>query len=118
MVNRESILARKLGTEPVEVPEWGGSVIVRALNATEYLGVVQRIKDDSARAVYHMIVACTFDANGARIFKDEDAATLEADQPYSVIERLIEPILRLNPQKDTAAGNSATPPSDSSTASR
>lgn len=109
MLNRDSILSRKLPTQTVPMPEWGGSVVVRRLTATEYLALVQRIKDDSGRAVYHWICAATFDDAGNRIFTDDDAATIEQREDYVVVERLIEAILRLNPQKEDAAKNSQTP---------
>lgn len=105
-MNRESILARKLPTETVPMPEWDGAVVVRRLTATEYLALVGRIKGDSGRAVYHWITAATFDETGNRMFTDDDAATIEQREDYVVIERLIEAILRLNPQKETAQGNS------------
>lgn len=105
MLNRESILARKLKTKTVPVPEWNGQVVVRALSAPEYLDLVAKLKDDTGRAVYWWIVRATFDETGKRIFADEDVATLEVDQPYTVIERLIEEVLKLNPQKEVAAKN-------------
>lgn len=105
MLTREAILQRRLPTETVPMPEWGGSVVLRRLTATEYLALVQRIKGDSGRAVYHWIAAATFDEAGNRIFTDDDAATIEQREDYVVVERLIEAILKLNPQKETAAGN-------------
>lgn len=104
MITRDSILNRKLPQETVEVPEWDGSVVVRSLTAGEYLKLVQRMKDDTDRAVYHWIAAATFDEEGNRLFSDEDVPALEG-QPYSVTERLLSVIMRLNPQKDAAAGN-------------
>src|SRR4051794_30465732 len=118
MLNRESILTRKLPQETVAVPEWGdgATVIVRALSAPEVLAVLKRIQADAERQAFHWIVAATFNSDGARIFNDEDAEAIEQSQQFTVVERLLETILRLNPQKDVAAKNSVTPPSDSSTA--
>jgi hypothetical protein len=105
MLNRDAILNRKLPSENIPIPEWDGSVVVRRLTATEYLALVQRIKGDSGRAVYHWIAAATFDDAGNRIFQDDDAAKIESTEDYVVVERLIEAILKLNPQKDVAAKN-------------
>ncbi len=105
MISRDLILSRTLPTETVVMPEWSGSVVVRRLTATEYLALVQRIKADSDRAVFHWICAATFDESGSRVFTDDDAVTIEKREDFVVVERLIEAILRLNPQKEAAAKN-------------
>jgi len=104
MISRDTIINLKLPEEVVEVPEWGGKVLIRALTAGQYLSLVKRMQADTERAIYHWIVVSCLDENGNRLFTDDDVAIAER-QPFSITERLIAAIMRLNPQKDEAAKN-------------
>ena len=89
-LNREQILAQKeLRTETVQVPEWGGEVIVRELMASEadlfesQLALLRETsqngnsKTANTAAFRAKIVslACV-DESGSRLFKDSDVEEL------------------------------------------
>jgi hypothetical protein len=111
MIDREAILRIKRPQRTVDIPDWNGSVTVRAITAGEYLALVQKMKDDKDHAVFLWIIAAACNDDGSPLFKDDDLTFLEG-QPYKVIEALLEPILELNPQKDVAAKNLKTLPQD------
>lgn len=84
-LTRDDILAAtELDREEVEVPEWGGVVMVRALTAAERddfeasciesKGKSQGLTYQNLRA--KLVVRSLVDAEGTRIFKDGDAAAL------------------------------------------
>ena len=104
MLNRDQILqARELPTEDVEVPEWGGTVTVKALTAAERDGYEasmiegkgkgQRVSMKNVRA--RLCVRCMINGDGGRIFSDDDAEQL-GQQPASALDRVYEVAARLN----------------------
>ena len=85
MLTREQILAaQELKTDTVEAPEWGGTVIVRELPAAERLaffadlealkGTDERQNNLLASALF--VCRTVIDAEGKRVFQDEDAEPL------------------------------------------
>lgn len=84
-LSRDQILeVEDLDIEEVEVPEWGGSVLIKALSGTErdaYEASVsvfrgnERLPDvENARA--KLVVRVVVDDEGNRIFQDEDIAVV------------------------------------------
>ena len=104
LLTREQILARKgdLPREVVPVPLWGGDVIVRALTAKErdeyeVSNLVKKGKNyeqNFANMRARLVVRCTIDEAGARLFNDKDVDALgdllgaAVDTVYSVAARL------------------------------
>jgi hypothetical protein len=85
MLNREAILAQsKLPTEEVSVPEWGGSVTVRALTGAQRdafeAGCIQQRGKKTERNLNNLrarlVALSVVDADGKRLFSDADAAAL------------------------------------------
>lgn len=113
-------------TERVEVPEWGGDVIVRSLTGVErdsYEASMSIQKGDKfvpnpvgARA--RLVVRATIDEDGARLFTDADATKL-GEKNAAVLDRLWDKIAELSGMTDKAVadaeGNSETDQSDGST---
>lgn len=102
-LTRDLILAADdLKTEKVSVPEWGGEVNVRAMCGAErdafeqslFVGDGDGRKFSAENVRAKLLVRCIVDDNGARVFKDEDAAVLgqrnagALDRVYSVAQRL------------------------------
>jgi hypothetical protein len=85
MLTREEILsAPDIGTETVDVPEWGGQIHIRTLTGAEYdrwqesilirRGDRSQVKIQGARV--QLIALCIVDDNGKRIFTDKDIPLL------------------------------------------
>ena len=96
LLNREAILtANDIEKREVYIPEWGGSVYVRGMTGRERdqfeAGIVKQkgrnteINMKNARA--KLVVLCTVDENGKRIFGDADIALL-ADKSAKALDRI------------------------------
>jgi hypothetical protein len=109
-LNRDAILgAVDVQTEKVDVPEWGGDVIVRGLTGDEldnFQGSVRQFRptfdgkgmeavlvQEGMRA--KLLVKCLIDENGDRLFTDQDAPALGAKNG-SVIDKLYDVAARLS----------------------
>ena len=104
ILKREEILnSDDLKTECVEVPEWGGSVYVRALTGEErdtYEAsvVTQKGKDTqvnmkNARA--KLVTLATVDESGAKIFTQADVAAL-GKKSAAALSRIFNTAMRLS----------------------
>ena len=92
MLDRDAILSRvDLDVKEVHVPEWDGSVCVRGLTARERDSFETSIGAsadlDNLRARLVVLTVC--DAEGNRIFKDNDASELGKKNAQAV-DRLFE----------------------------
>ncbi|WP_461365749.1 hypothetical protein [Candidatus Darwinibacter acetoxidans] len=96
ILDRDKILkADDIEVRELEVPEWGGSVYVRGMTGRERdqfeAGIVKQkgrnteINMKNARA--KLVVLCTVDENGKRIFGDADIALL-ADKSAKALDRI------------------------------
>jgi hypothetical protein len=98
-VNRESILSAKtIQTEAVEVPEYGGTVYLRGLNAADRVAFFDSIDQETespTRIGCKLIARCMVDADGTRLLTDDDAAALEA-QDGKLIDRLANAANKVN----------------------
>lgn len=97
MLTRESILASDdLPREEVAIPEWGGSVFVRTMTAGErdrFEGWSQGDKFDRFRA--KLAVLTVVDAEGRRLFSDDDVDALAA-KSTKALDRIAEAAFRMN----------------------
>lgn len=134
-LNRDAILdAVDVQTEKVDVPEWGGDVIIRGLTGDEldaFQGSIRQFRpsldgkgmepvliQEGMRA--KLLVKCLVDEAGGRLFTDQDAPALGAKNG-SVIDKLYDIASRLSglseEEKAEMEGNSAAATDDSSTSS-
>ncbi|HYE85655.1 MAG TPA: hypothetical protein VEA16_04840 [Vicinamibacterales bacterium] len=110
-LSRETLLAAataaQLPTERVEVPELGGSVIVRGMSGRErdswekslIIGRGKNIRANTDNVRAKLVTRCLVDEQGTRLLRDEDAevvGNLRAD----VISRLYDVAQRLNGVSD------------------
>jgi hypothetical protein len=103
MLDRESILrAEDLPRERVDVPEWGGSVWVRAMTAAERdaLDAAQYLSgDDEAERLRNfrarVAVATICDENGKLLFSPQDVELLGRKSSVA-LERICRVAFRLN----------------------
>lgn len=95
---------------PVEVPEWGGSVHVRALSVRERETLEAGIKPkngavDTRGFRVKVVIAATVTEDGTQMFNKSDAGWL-TEKAASAIERIAEAALEHNGMTEDA-GNDA-----------
>lgn len=111
ILDRAAILSvTALPVEPVEVPEWGGTVHVRTLTGIErdaFEASTVRVRKDgktepnmtNLRGRLVALVLC--DASGKRLFSDDDAPEL-GRRSAAALERILKVARRLNGMDETS----------------
>lgn len=119
-LSRDAILgADDRPSRRVSVPEWGGHVYVQALTAIERERLGQASESCEWGVAPLVAAHCLVDAEGLRIFSDEDAADL-SQKSGVVLDRILRVFNSLNGLEEdgiaAAVGKSApTPTPDSGT---
>lgn len=105
LLSREAILnSADLKTETVQVPEWGGEVIISTMTGAARDAWEQSLikgKEtvlDNVRA--RLVAACVVDEKGARLFSEKDAELL-GKKSASALERCVKVAQRLNRLTET-----------------
>ena len=108
VLTRDAILgAEDLGTEIVDVAEWGGSVTVRGMTGKERdafeASILERrgkrMVPNTANVRAKLVARCCLDENGDRLFTDADAEALGA-KSGAAIDRVYEVAARLSGMTD------------------
>ena len=115
MLDAASILsAPDLKPTPVEVPEWGGVVYVRAMTGAERGPHEAESMTDKAGHVagirQRMAVRCLCDKDGKRLFRDDQAEDL-GKKSSAALDRILAAITKANALGEegvTEAGKSST----------
>ena len=106
ILNRDAILAiDDLPREEVQIPEWKGSVFVRALTGGERDQLERMTTTDMSRA--KMVALCAVDENGQRLFSEKDVEHLTAKNGRA-LEKIVHAAMRFNAISDEGikdAGN-------------
>lgn len=94
------LAAEDLTRERVDVPEWGGSVWLAVMSGAVRDAFEAGLQNGSGSVNLHMVrarllVKVLVDDAGARLFTEEDIATL-AQKSGAVLDRLFERASRLN----------------------
>lgn len=105
--------------ETVPVPEWGGEVIIKAMNGTERDAFEAAVRPkgvvDLTNYRSKLLVRVLVTETGTRIFRDVDAGTL-GKRSAKVIDRLFDIASRLSALNEEAAedaeGNSEEGPTE------
>ncbi len=100
-LTRDMILrAVDIRTERVDVPEWGGAVIVRGMTALERDTMLKavdpkadHISDSELKAF--LCAHCIMDEHGNSLFSDQDIATLQTKNP-AILDRISNRVLSLS----------------------
>ncbi len=101
LLNRQAILAAQdLKTERVEVPEWGGAVLISTMTGTDRNAWEQTLvsvngKVNLANASARLVAFCAVDENGQRLFTDADAVEL-GQKSSAALQRCVNVAQRLN----------------------
>ncbi len=90
--------------ELVEMPEWGGSVYVKALKSADkdaFDNIISREGTDEAASNFRARFAalCVCDEHGTRLFEDEDAEAL-GKKSASALSRVFDAASKLNGMMD------------------
>ena len=104
LLTRDQILAAKdIATKTVEVPEWGGSVLVRGLSGsardtiestyTSADGTLDRERFGNFRAA--IVSMSIVDESGARVFTDADVAAI-GEKSSLALGRVFDEAMRLS----------------------
>lgn len=110
-LDKQSILgAADLKKETVEVPEWGGAVIVSQITAADrdrfeasiYVGEGATRKINTANMRARLCAICLVDEKGERLFTDEEAVQL-GKKNADVLDRLFDTAQKLNGMNRTEA---------------
>lgn len=128
LLTRDQILvARDVGHTDIEVPEWGGSVRLRAMTAsardTFEQKVHQSAKDGSPATVRAlMAVMCIVGPDDQPMFTLEDVQAL-GDKSGKALDRIYDAVTKLNAltskeMEELEKNSSAAPSGDSSSASQ
>ncbi len=101
MLTREQILgADDLPREEVTIPEWNGSVFVRALTGHERDALERVLATDKlSRAT--IAAMCVVDEKGNKLFADGDVQAL-GKKNGAALERIVQAALRFNLLTDEA----------------
>ena len=110
-LSKEQILsASDLARETVDVPEWGGSVIVQGLSAAQSEQLMKVAKDNPDEFGFNLLALSLIDEQGVLLFNVNDVMSLKA-KSTAVLSRLIKACNRINLfDREEAIKNS--PPSD------
>jgi len=126
MLTRDEIMkCEDIFTQTVDVPEWGGSVLVKALSGRErddweatfvdHSGKKAKVRAENVRA--RLAVRTIVDANGKRYFSDGDAEML-GEKSAAALERIYAVAARLSgigaADVEELAKNSGSGPSGAS----
>jgi hypothetical protein len=104
ILNRDQILqAQDIATETVDVPEWGGAVLVRGLTGQQrdsYEASIMRLNGTNAQlnlinARAKLVALSIVDEEGARLFSDEDVQLL-ARKSAAALQRVFDVAQRLS----------------------
>lgn len=104
ILKREEILqAADLQVEEVQVPEWGGSVLVRGMTgaerdqfestAVERKGTTYHVNMQNVRA--RLAAACVVDEGGERMFSEKDVEAL-GKKSGAALQRVFDVAMRLS----------------------
>ena len=101
MLTRKQILAADdLPRETIEVPEWGGTIIVAAMSGTERDAFEASVVTADGRPNLKnmrakLCAACIVDEKGARLFSPGDIEAL-GGKSASALDRVVQVAQRLN----------------------
>ena len=91
------------GTEPVDVPEWGGKVLVRGMTGkdrADYIASTVLIRGkqtapDMSNMQAKLVARCIVGDDGARLFADQDIEAL-GEKSAAALERVFEVASKLS----------------------
>lgn len=102
ILTRDQILAARLQTEDVPVPEWGGVVRVSEMTGTDRDAWEQSLVPKTAGAPANvenirarLVAQCVVDEAGSRLFSTEDAVDL-GTRSAAALDRVAKVAQRLN----------------------
>lgn len=109
MILNKTLLAQNcqpLLSKDVPVPQWGGDVRLRVLNAGQQIEFAETLADaqKAKYLAFHMITACAIDGQGNQLFEDD--SWLRQQDP-EIIAMLFQECLKLNKLNEGAVEEDA-----------
>jgi hypothetical protein len=89
MLTREAILGRKPARRTVDVPEWGGELLIQAMTA----GAAQAMTRD--HGIVDFVIASAINEDGSPLFSLEDREAL-ARAEFSAVKRIADAAIEFN----------------------
>lgn len=110
-LSEQILAANDLPTKPVEVPEWGLTVYVRAMNGSErdaYEADLIDNKDKPNKEKLRnmrakMVVLCVVDEDGERVF-EEDQVDEVGRKSANALNRIVDEVQKMNALSDDDIG--------------
>lgn len=110
--------ARDFETSEVEVPEWGGIVLVRTLSEGDYMDWIRASREKQVDASIDLFVRAVCDEEGDLLFTHDDAEALQG-RSIKAMNRVVEGAMNINGLKikdeEALVGKLRSPESDSPT---
>ena len=96
-LTKDSILkADDQRLEPVQVPEWGGTVYVTSMTLAELRDLQKHAGDpNDSRSLAEMVVRVVRDDDGERVFSDGDAEAVSG-KSFRALSRIVATFNRIN----------------------
>lgn len=98
LLTRAAILdSRDIPTQDVEVPEWGGTVRVRAMSFSERAELIRRKQageNHDATGAW-LVAQLVVDEQGGKLFTEDDVVALSGKQ-WRAVDRVVTAILEVN----------------------
>ena len=98
----EILASQDLETVDVEVPEWGGTVRLRAMSGEEATKFVDSLGGKTSTSAVKVVMLCAIDEEGNPLVSGEQLELL-AKKSLRAILRLQKEVLRINGMTDEAA---------------
>lgn len=96
LLTRDAILnVVDLPTERVDVPEWGGTVLVRGLDGTARDHLELSLRDGLTNIRARLVALTVVDERGERLFNDNDVTVL-GRKSAAALNRVVEVAQRLS----------------------
>lgn len=96
-LDRRSILAARVRIVDVEVPEWGGTISLKAMSVATMVATEElRPKMESISFLAHLIRVSACDQNGNLLFDDDQGEADLLGMEFSTLGRLADEVLALN----------------------
>lgn len=97
LLSKEQIFAANdLQSVDVEVPEWGGSVKVKAMSAIDRINFEKSQKDmHSSELIIQLVILTCIDKDGNRLFTNDDLEQLQEKSPNAIL-RIFNEAIKLN----------------------
>ena len=98
----EILAAQDIETVDVDVPEWGGTVRLRAMSGEEAAKFVDSLGGKTSTSAVKVVMLCAINEKGDPLFSEEQLELLKKKSLRAIL-RLQKEVLRINGMSEEAA---------------